>query len=92
MSAALYNSFKKKTKKLKIRTLAVIPCLNEEATIGSLVLLSNEQPARVVGNSGVAMKPIVRLISKNSDAGIIDLSKRNDIYIKDLYDKKDLKE
>jgi HD-GYP domain-containing protein (c-di-GMP phosphodiesterase class II) len=60
--------------------------------IGSLVLLSNDLPARVVGNSGVAMKPIVRVISKDENAGIVDLSKRNDIYIKDMYDKKELKE
>ncbi len=57
--------------------------------IGSLVLLSNDLPARVVGNSGVAMKPIVRIISKDSEGGIIDLSKRDDIYIKDMYEKKE---
>lgn len=60
--------------------------------VGSLVLLSNQLPARVVGNSGVAMKPIVRVISKDSNAGIIDLSKRNDIYIKDMYYKNEMKD
>lgn len=38
MAAPLYSDFKNKTKNLKIKTLAVIPCLNEEATIGSVVL------------------------------------------------------
>lgn len=57
--------------------------------IGSLVLLSNDQPARVVGNSGVAMKPIVRIIAKEQEGGIIDLSQRDDIYIKDMYEKKE---
>ncbi len=60
--------------------------------IGSLVLLSNDLPARVVGNSGVAMKPIVRVIAKENDDGIIDLSQRNDVYIKDMYEKKEGKE
>ena len=38
MVAPLNSDFKSKTKDLKIRTLAIIPCLNEEATIGSVVL------------------------------------------------------
>ncbi|MCK4795752.1 MAG: HD domain-containing protein [Spirochaetes bacterium] len=54
--------------------------------IGSLVLLSTDKPARVVGTSGVAMKPIVKKI--DAEAEVIDLSKTNDIYIKGLYSEK----
>lgn len=38
MSAAQTDEFKKKSNKLKLRTLALIPCLNEGVTIASLVL------------------------------------------------------
>jgi glycosyltransferase involved in cell wall biosynthesis len=38
MSRTITDAFKKKTKKMKIHTIAVIPCLNEAATIGSMVL------------------------------------------------------
>jgi HD-GYP domain-containing protein (c-di-GMP phosphodiesterase class II) len=55
--------------------------------IGSLVLLSSNKPARVVGTSGMAMKPIVRELSKEGPGTVIDLSKSNNIYIKDLYTK-----
>ncbi|HOV12969.1 MAG TPA: HD domain-containing protein [Spirochaetota bacterium] len=54
--------------------------------IGSFVLLSNDVPAEVVGTSGVAMRPIIRTMAKNGKAEeIIDLSKKNDIYIKGIY-------
>ena len=57
--------------------------------IGSLVLLSTDKPARVVGTSGVAMKPIVKTIDKDSEGEIFDLSKKNDVYIKGLYSKEE---
>ena len=50
--------------------------------IGSLVLLSDNNPAEVAGTSGVAMRPIVKIIKTKET---IDLSKRNDIYIKGIY-------
>ena len=53
--------------------------------IGSLVLLSNNQPARIVGTSGIPMKPIIKTVVKDSSGVIIDLSKSNDIYIKGMY-------
>ncbi len=56
--------------------------------IGSMILLSNNKPARVVGTSGVAMKPIIKLIDTNMEGEIIDLSKDSSIYIKGLYTKK----
>jgi HD-GYP domain-containing protein (c-di-GMP phosphodiesterase class II) len=55
--------------------------------IGSLILLSNDVPAQVVGTSGVAMKPIIKEL--NESEKVIDLSKTNDVYIKGLYQKKD---
>ena len=54
--------------------------------IGSLILLSNDIPAEVVGTSGVAMRPIIKILPKDGKKEeIIDLSKRNDIYIKGIY-------
>jgi len=50
--------------------------------IGSLVLLSDNNPAEVAGTSGVAMRPIVKIIKTKE---MIDLSKKNDIYIKGIY-------
>jgi len=38
MSRTITDAFKKKNKKMKIHTIAIIPCLNEAATIGSMVL------------------------------------------------------
>jgi len=57
--------------------------------IGSLVLLSINKPARVVGTSGIAMKPIVKTIDESGEGKIINLSKTNDVYIKGLYTKKE---
>lgn len=56
--------------------------------IGSLVLLSDNQPARVVGTSGVPMKPIVKVLNQPEGTDIINLSKTTTIYIKGLYAKK----
>jgi len=53
--------------------------------IGSLVILSDSQIARVVGTSGVAMRPIVSLVEVKGIEGVIDLSKRNDLYIKGVH-------
>lgn len=53
--------------------------------IGCLVLLSNNVPARVVGVSGIAMKPIVKELKEDTDGMVIDLSKANDIFIKNVY-------
>lgn len=59
--------------------------------IGSLILLSNGVPAKVVGTSGVAMRPIVKIITsienEETEGEEIDLSKRNDLYIKGVYRK-----
>ncbi|HBD93945.1 MAG: hypothetical protein A2015_12025 [Spirochaetes bacterium GWF1_31_7] len=55
--------------------------------IGSLILLSNNSPAKVIGNSGVAMRPIVAALIDGKEE-TIDLSKRIDIYIKGVYVKK----
>lgn len=55
--------------------------------IGSMVLLSNDLPAKVVGNSGVAMRPIVACVIDGKQENI-NLSKRIDIYIKGVYVKK----
>ncbi|HQJ05096.1 MAG TPA: metal-dependent phosphohydrolase, partial [Spirochaetota bacterium] len=59
--------------------------------VGSLIRLSNGIPAKVIGTSGVAMRPIVRTIILNSSGAtegeIIDLSKRNDLYIKGVFKK-----
>ncbi len=55
--------------------------------IGSLILLSNNSPAKVIGNSGVAMRPIVATLIDGKDE-TIDLSKRIDLYIKGVYVKK----
>lgn len=57
--------------------------------IGSFILLSNGLPAEIWDISGVAMRPLVRLITKEGYGEIIDLSKNNDIYIKGIYQKKD---
>ncbi|MCG8571654.1 MAG: HD domain-containing protein [Spirochaetes bacterium] len=52
--------------------------------IGSLILLSNDIPAKVIGTSGVAMRPIVTTVGQeNSET--IDLSQRKDLYIKGVY-------
>jgi len=57
--------------------------------IGSLILLSNGLPAKVIGTSGVAMRPIVKTIilegTQNKEGEVIDLSKRQDLYIKGVY-------
>ncbi|HOJ64745.1 MAG TPA: HD domain-containing protein [Spirochaetota bacterium] len=59
--------------------------------IGSFVLLSNGMPAKVIGASGVAMRPIVKTIilenTENKEGEEIDLSKRQDLYIKGVYRK-----
>lgn len=59
--------------------------------VGSLIQLSNGIPAKVIGTSGVAMRPIIRTIILNSNGAtegeIIDLSKRNDLYIKGVFKK-----
>ena len=55
--------------------------------IGSFVNLSNGDIAEVSGTSGVAMRPIVKLVNNGNEE--IDLSKRNDIFIKGIYSKKD---
>lgn len=58
--------------------------------VGSLIQLSNNLPAKVIGTSGVAMRPVVKTIILNgnpNDGEIIDLSKRIDLYIKGVYRK-----
>jgi HD-GYP domain-containing protein (c-di-GMP phosphodiesterase class II) len=55
--------------------------------IGSFVVLSNDSPAEVIGTSGVAMRPVVKIVTKNGYGETIDLSKHNDIYIKGIYSK-----
>lgn len=59
--------------------------------IGSLILLSNGVPAKVIGTSGVAMRPIVKTIilenTQVKEGEEIDLSKRQDLYIKGVYKK-----
>ncbi len=56
--------------------------------IGSFVLLSNNYPAKVVGSSGIAMRPVVLSIVDGKEGEKIDLSKRIDIYIKGVYSRK----
>lgn len=53
--------------------------------IGSLVLLSNDKIALVVGVSKAAMRPKVKIIEEGKDGEIIDLSERSDLFIKSLY-------
>lgn len=56
--------------------------------IGSLILLSNNEIAKVIGTSGVAMKPIVQIINihnHDTENSVIDLTKRTDIYVKGIY-------
>ncbi|HPO49453.1 MAG TPA: HD domain-containing protein [Spirochaetota bacterium] len=54
--------------------------------IGSFVLLSNDVAAEVIGTSGVAMRPVVKILKKDgSDGETVDLSKKNDVYIKGIY-------
>jgi HD-GYP domain-containing protein (c-di-GMP phosphodiesterase class II) len=55
--------------------------------IGSFIVLSNGINAEVSGTSGVAMRPIVKTINKEGYGETIDLSKRNDVYIKGIYTK-----
>lgn len=63
-----------------VKNLSIYP-------LGSMVLLSNNLPARVVGNSGVAMRPVVLTLADGVEEKI-DLSKRIDIYIKGVYSGK----
>jgi HD-GYP domain-containing protein (c-di-GMP phosphodiesterase class II) len=56
--------------------------------IGSLVILSNTKIARVVGTSGVPMKPIVKIVEAENEGEVLDLSKKDDLYIKEPYIKK----
>ena len=56
--------------------------------IGSLVVLSDNLPARVVGTSGIAMKPIVKRVAKTGEGEVLDLSKETTLYIKGLYEIK----
>lgn len=52
--------------------------------LGSMVLLSNGVPAKVIGNSGIAMRPIVQTIV-NGEEKQINLREQTDIYIKTTY-------
>ena len=52
--------------------------------LGSMVLLSNGVPAKVIGNSGIAMRPIVETMG-NGEEKQINLRKQTDIYIKTTY-------
>lgn len=62
-----------------IRNISLYP-------IGSLVVLSDNLPARVVGTSGIAMKPIVKRVAKTGEGEVLDLSKDTVLYIKGLYE------
>ncbi|MBN2545188.1 MAG: HD domain-containing protein [Spirochaetes bacterium] len=53
--------------------------------IGSMVMLSDNNPAIVIGTSKAAMKPIIKVIAEGKEGEIIDLSERNDIFIKGVY-------
>jgi HD-GYP domain-containing protein (c-di-GMP phosphodiesterase class II) len=53
--------------------------------IGSMVSLSSGQIALVVGTSGVAMRPIIQLVDNGQPGQRVDLSQRNDLYIKGIY-------
>lgn len=55
--------------------------------IGSLVLLSNDIPAKVVGTSGVGMRPVVTTIVNGKESETINLSQSN-LYIKGVYVQK----
>lgn len=52
--------------------------------LGSMVLLSNGVPAKVIGNSGIAMRPIVETM-ENGEEKQINLREQTDIYIKTTY-------
>jgi len=53
--------------------------------IGSTVMLSDNNPAIVIGTSKAAMKPIVKVIANGKEGAIIDLSERDDIFIRGVY-------
>lgn len=55
--------------------------------IGSYVILSDQRKAQVIGTSGVAMRPVIQIVSSTNDDEIVDLSKRIDIYIKGIFQK-----
>ncbi len=55
--------------------------------IGSMVMLSDNNPAMVVGTSKAAMKPIVKVLANGKEGALIDLSERDDIFIKGVYHK-----
>ena len=49
--------------------------------LGSMVLLSDGTPAKVIGNSGIAMRPIVQTVV-NGEEKQINLREHSDLYIK----------
>ena len=57
--------------------------------IGSFVILSNEQIAKVTGVSGIPIRPIVRIYKNKNFEDEINLSKRKDIFIKGIIKDKD---
>lgn len=52
--------------------------------LGSMVLLSDGTPAKVIGNSGIAMRPIVQTVV-NGEEKQINLREHSDLYIKTTY-------
>ncbi|MBR2316382.1 MAG: HD domain-containing protein [Spirochaetales bacterium] len=52
--------------------------------LGSMVLLSNGIPAKVIGNSGIAMRPIVQVVVDGKEQQL-NLREHTDIYIKTTY-------
>ena len=52
--------------------------------LGSMVLLSNGIPAKVIGNSGIAMRPIVQIVVDGKEQQL-NLREHTDIYIKTTY-------
>ena len=52
--------------------------------LGSMVLLSNGVPAKVIGNSGIAMRPIVQTIVDGEEKQI-NLREQTDLFIKTTY-------
>ena len=52
--------------------------------LGSMVLLSNGVPAKVIGNSGIAMRPIVQTLVDGEEKQI-NLREQTDLFIKTTY-------
>lgn len=52
--------------------------------LGSMVLLSDGTPAKVIGNSGIAMRPIVQTMT-DGEKKQINLREHSDLYIKTTY-------